>query len=418
MGSEYACGVRTPRKIFAEIGMAVGRAELSKLYVSGKLVVPGHQPVPDPGSRPERSRKLIKAMLKEPLKHLSMNSEGFLVIPSQEELSKLCPVTLDDEQKQEFQNLRTKYPRLTADTTVDGSTEAGGSAAGNSPDSEGAGKASPPTLPPGTQVESEEDLKDNFGDEILSQKPLPEGNTAATREIFLCLTATQAAVGDQKVWRLWLQNKAPQPVNVPAGTFLGQGGQGSFTSLVTSSVEEVKVPFAWKYTRISAFKKDTAEQANGFVIFNKDGVTPLQGKPKCVLLSDVEAEVGNNLTLYGHSITRGGNKVTITPSPTTVVWAPDKVFPGGEVGEQGGGSGVSKFKAEDALGQFLRSHEDTIGVPRCKGLARPVFVMKLAQASRRQGPVLIPGPPNGQSILLLFTTKKIEVPGNGFVFLG
>ena len=152
-----------PRKIFAEIGSAIGRTELSKLYVSGKLNVGGHQPVPDPGSRPERSRKLVKAMLREPLKHLSLNSEGFLVIPSQEELSKLCPVKLDDEQKEEFENLRAKFPRLTAvDTTVDGSTEAGGSAAGNSPDSEGAGKASPPTLPPGTQVESEEDLKENL----------------------------------------------------------------------------------------------------------------------------------------------------------------------------------------------------------------------------------------------------------------
>ena len=45
-----------PRKIFAEIGQAVGRTELSKLYVSGKLVVPGHQPVPDPGSRPENTQ--------------------------------------------------------------------------------------------------------------------------------------------------------------------------------------------------------------------------------------------------------------------------------------------------------------------------------------------------------------------------
>ena len=230
------------------------------------------------------------------------------------------------------------------------------------------------------------------------------------------MTATQAAVGDQKVWRLWLQNKAPQPVNVPAGTFLGQGGQGSFTSLVTSSVEEPKASFAWKYTRITAFKKDTAEQANGFMIFNKDGVTPLQGKPKCVLLSDVEAEVGNSLTLYGHSITRGGNKVTVTPSPTTVVWVPEKVFPGGEVGEEGGGSGVAKFEAA-TLGQLFRSHEDTTGVPKCKGLARPVFEMKASQAPPGAY-ALMPGAVPGRSALWLFTTKKVEVPGRGFVFLG
>ena len=45
-----------PRKIFAEVGQAVGRTELSKLYVSCRLVVPGHQPVPDPGSRPEKTQ--------------------------------------------------------------------------------------------------------------------------------------------------------------------------------------------------------------------------------------------------------------------------------------------------------------------------------------------------------------------------
>ena len=82
------------------------------------------------------------------------------------------------------------------------------------------------------------------------------------------------------------------------------------------------------------FKKDTAELANGFIIFNKDG-TP-EVKPKCVLLSDVEKEIGNNLTLYAHAITRGGAKVTITPSPTPVVWLPHAPAVGGEgsAGEQ------------------------------------------------------------------------------------
>ena len=73
--SEEACttGVRVcswgtdPRKIFAEIGRAVGRTELSRLYVNNQLVVPGHQSVPDPGSRPERTRKLTKALLPTPM---------------------------------------------------------------------------------------------------------------------------------------------------------------------------------------------------------------------------------------------------------------------------------------------------------------------------------------------------------------
>ena len=145
------------------------------------------------------------------------------------------------------------------------------------------------------------------------------------------------------------------------------------------------------------------------MIFNKDGT--LEGKPKCVLLSDVEKEIGNNLTLYAHAITRGGAKVTITPSPTPVVWLPHAPAVGGE-----GSAGVANFEAA-TLGQFLRSHEDTTGVPKCKGLARPVFEMKASQAS--QGAyALMPGAAPGRSALWLFTTKKIEVPGKGFVFLG
>ena len=126
----------------------------------------------------------------------------------------------------------------------------------------------------------------------------------------------------------------------------------------------------------------------------------------------MENEIDNNLTLYAHAITRGGARVTITPSPTPVVWHPLSPAVGGE----GSGSGIANFEAA-TLGQFLRSHEDTTGVPKCKGLARPVFEMKASQAS--QGAyTLMPGAPQGRSALWLFTTKKIEVPGKGFVFLG
>ena len=108
----------------------------------------------------------------------------------------------------------------------------------------------------------------------------------------------------------------------------------------------------------------------------------------------------------------GGPKVTITPSPTPVVWVPNAPAVGGE----GSGSGVADFEAA-TLGQFLRSHEDTTGVPKCKGLARPVFEMKCSQAS--QGAyALMPGAAPGRSPLWLFTTKKIEVPVKGCVFLG
>ena len=138
---------------------------------------------------------------------------------------------------------------------------------------------------------------------------------------------------------------------MPAGTFLGRGGPGSFVSLVKDPVPEAKMPFCWKYTRITGYKKDTAELGNGYMIFNKAG-TPLPlTKQKLVCLSDIEAEIGNNVTMYGHAITRGGTKVTITPSTSPVVWVPQAPAGGGEH------STTPPDFSADTLGAFLPSHD-------------------------------------------------------------
>ena len=112
---------------------------------------------------------------------------------------------------------------------------------------------------PGTQVENVTKLKELFGDEVVSQKPLPDGGVAASREIMLCLTESMAAVGadassdNQKVSRVWLHNKAAQTLSLPVASFLGQGGQGSFQSLVSTPVEDAKKPFTWMYTRLTGY---------------------------------------------------------------------------------------------------------------------------------------------------------------------
>ena len=277
-----------------------------------------------------------------------------------------------------------------------------GNGVGNSPNIE-PGSTTPP-LAPGTKADSEGDLKAKFGDEILCQKHLPDSGaqsvkSVALRGVTLCLTATPTAVGAQKTLRVWLHNKASQNAKVPAGALIGQGGQGTFVSVVTQNIEDDKKDFAWRYTRITGFKKDNAELANGFMIFNKTG-TPLEGHPKLVLLHEVERELGNNFVLYGHAITRGGSKVSITPSPTPVVWLPNAPAIGGE----GSGLGVEKFEAA-TLGQFLRSHECTVTVPKCKGLVRPVFEMKASQQT--QGAyALMPSPPRAECFVVVHDEEK------------
>ena len=111
-----------------------------------------------------------------------------------------------------------------------------GNGVGNSPNIE-PGSTTPP-LAPGTKADSEGDLKAKFGDEILCQKHLPDSGaqsvkSVALRGVTLCLTATPTAVGAQKTLRVWLHNKASQNASVPAGALIGQGGQGTFVSLVT-----------------------------------------------------------------------------------------------------------------------------------------------------------------------------------------
>ena len=133
--------------------------------------------------------------------------------------------------------------------------------------------------------------------------------------------------------------------------------------------------------------------------------------PKLSLLSDIEKELGHNLTLYGHSITRGGTKVAITPSQSPVVWVPAAPALGGS------GSGIADFSAS-TLGQYVRAHEDTSGVPKCKGLCRPIFEHKTNSSSGAAGFHLETGAPTGKSALWLFAAKKIEVPAGGVVFLG
>ena len=76
-----------PRKVFHEVGKARVHTKLGNSYMARKISLPGHTPVPDPGEKPERSRKLMKALLANtPLKFLSVTQEGYLIIPSEEDV--------------------------------------------------------------------------------------------------------------------------------------------------------------------------------------------------------------------------------------------------------------------------------------------------------------------------------------------
>ena len=222
--SEEACttGVRVccwgsdPRRVFAEIGRAVGRTELSKLYLSNKLAIPGHQPAPDPGARPERSRKFIKALLPQQMKCFTLDDEGHLVIPTEDEMSQAC-ISLNEEHTKTLSQWRVEFPRHEAATPqpskrprLSTQTEANNSE-GNTPE-------------PGTQVTNTDELSENFGDEVVTEMPLLVGSDAKNL-VVLALGESKAADGAQKCLRVWLHNKSTKKGTLPVSTLLGQGGR-------------------------------------------------------------------------------------------------------------------------------------------------------------------------------------------------
>ena len=407
-----------PRKIFSEVGRAVGRSHLSKLYIDNKLVVPGHAPAPNPGQRPERTRKMIRASLVEPLKVLSLDSEGHLIIPTADEISRSCPVGLNTEQLEFFAQWRKEFPRPKKTEQPQPTATNPNPAVGGDP-SGGGDDAAATVAKVGSQATADE-LSTVFKHEIIKEVDLPAGGVAAATHIKLCLTAAVGAVSTKLVW---FHNSHAKSVSVPAGTFLGRGGPGSFVCLVKQKVADEKLPFCWRFTRLTGFKKDNAELSNGHMIFNKAGNPLPLAKQKLMCLSDIEAEIGNNVTVYGHAITRGGTKVTITPSPSPVVWVPHAPAVGGE-----GGAAAPDFSA-DTLGAFLPSHDDTSGVPKYTGLVRGVFETRVkagggpnpgesAGSSSGAKYHIEPGAPPGQSPLWILLLKKVEVPANGFVCVG
>ena len=103
-----------------------------------------------------------------------MNSEGHLIIPTQEEIAKACPVTLGDEQEKEFASWRVEFPRPAA-AAVGATEEGGGSAeAGSSGAGNAQGRTTPPTLAPGTQADSEAALKEKLGTKFYLKNLCPK----------------------------------------------------------------------------------------------------------------------------------------------------------------------------------------------------------------------------------------------------
>ena len=120
---------------------------MGKLYLSGKLQIPGHVPVPSPGPKTVKSRRLLSSLLPAPLRNLTMDAEGHLIIPDDSELSRFCPVA------KRLAEWRIQYPRPKIDATSPAPAPAPAPPAGGGAEPPGPGDSLPAgTPPPGVEA--------------------------------------------------------------------------------------------------------------------------------------------------------------------------------------------------------------------------------------------------------------------------
>ena len=208
-------------------------------------------------------------------------------------------------------------------------------------------------------------------------------------------------------WHVWLENADSKKISLPVGTFIGKGGLGAFVSTASralSSAEQVK---AWRFTRITSYKKDVPTKADGALVYVQSLTDPCV-EPKLQTLEEIEKTTGGNVGLYAHGITRGGgNKISVTPASTSIHWVP--TLPSDTDLDPPFGSGN--------VGQFIYSHESesTEGAAdkgsEVHACLRPAFIVSLSAAPGAKGgePSLAPSPAQNASPLCLYTCRKLEL---------
>ena len=371
------------RPVWSEVSSARVKSEIGLQYLDGKLHVSGRTPIPAPDDRPIE-QKATKDFLPTPLKHLSINVEGHLVLPTLANL----PVKPTPELVEVLEKLAQEFPQTTTPTS-DGcaggagagetTSTSGGSAASTSGGSAGTGEGT--ALAPGTPYADRAALV-AAGWNIVKESPTPDPR-------FTYLLASNAGVK-----QIFFENKGDK-ADLGAGTYMGKGGAGHL--IHEDEVSENLKPKAWRYTRIFGFKKDTHKWANGSFVHGPLGDDKT---PDMMTLAQAEQTIGvppgEHISLYGHCVSRGLKRVQITPGDPPVCWVPAM-----KEGEDG-----SSFSAID-LGQWLLSREipsETEGQRRveCKGLLRPAFEMIYDPAQRQ----LAPSARADANALSLFCSKE------------
>ena len=98
------------RRGFYEIAKATAFTIVARQYLSGSLKIEHRTPVPDPGEKPNKARKMVQSLLSQPLKILSINAQGELVVPVDRQLAEHYRCSLTEEMCAKFEELRAEFP--------------------------------------------------------------------------------------------------------------------------------------------------------------------------------------------------------------------------------------------------------------------------------------------------------------------
>jgi len=382
------------RPTFSEVGSARVKTYVGKKYLGGKLTIAGRTPLPIPVEPARLSRRDIHTLLPEPLKRLSINADGDLVLPSLDS----CPVQVNQDIRDQFAQLEKEFPQKQQPASGGKQQPASG---GKQQPASGGNLAPAPAddlvpqteqrLAPGTVLENREGLLAG-GWSCMKEAPAPIEN----------LIYILAKKGDLQ--QVFVENPTAENKSVDVGTFMGKGGPGEFAKLDDLSPE--LAARSWRYTRLTDFKKDTPKQANGGLVLGP--LSQEAGQWQRVQISTIqqaEQSIGGprDIKIYGHGIVRGTKRLQVVPGDPHISWRPT-------MAENPDGSSFSAVN----LSQWQLSHEVPAGEKsvECKGMLRPAFEL-LLDASRQ----LAPNPAVDANALCLFAVKKFTVKASGLIAL-
>ena len=101
------------RRMFAEVGRDNIRTTVGEEFISGALQVPGQQVITAPVPPGNIAAATIRSHLKEPLKQLTIATDGNLLIPSVDEIEANPPIEMTEDVRQVLGKLRVEFPRTT-----------------------------------------------------------------------------------------------------------------------------------------------------------------------------------------------------------------------------------------------------------------------------------------------------------------